>query len=201
MEGHRHGSSIVLADGRPRGLGRLGCLVFTCDARKPIKPKARVERRIMVSFILHMRSARRVSLSLSLSGLDKPVAGRRPPPSSSHRAWRRGDGDLVEGSRAPVDRRSSWGYFSSSRFVYSPAMASVSLRVALDFPRQSRCAPSLSLPTPNPLGFSTRPTWEISRDPENKWPAAASRKCFHQYFHHNISRKKTTFPGKMRARN
>ena len=28
----------------------------------------------MVSFILHMRSARRVSLSLSLSGLDKPVA-------------------------------------------------------------------------------------------------------------------------------
>ena len=101
----------------------------------------------MVSFILHMRSARRVSLSLSLSGLDKPVAWKGdhlllpprtgPGVGATATSWR--------GAARPSIGVRRGGEPPSSRFVYSPAMASVSLRVALDFLLQFTLCPSPAL--------------------------------------------------------
>ena len=160
----------------------------------------------MVSFILHMRSARRVSLSLSLSlastslspGKETTFSSLLAPGLASGR-WRPRGGEprarrsafVVEGRRHPRDSSTHLPWLLSPLELRSTSSCS------------SRCAPRpLSLPTPNPLGFSARANkGNLHGDPENKWPAAASRKCFHQSFHHNISMKKTTFPGKMSARN
>ena len=102
----------------------------------------------MVRSILHMRSARRVSLSLSLSLASTSLSPGKETTFSSLLAP-----GLASGRRRPrggEPRRPSIGVRRggeppSSRFVYSPAMASVSLRVALDFLPQFTLCPSPAL--------------------------------------------------------
>ena len=141
-----------------------------------------------------MRSARRVSLSLSLASTSLSpgkeatfpsllapglASGRRRPRGGEPRARR--SAFVVEGSRLPRDSSTHLPWLLSPLELRSTSSCS------------SRCAPRpLSLPTPNPLGFSARANkGNLHGDhDENKWPAAASRKC-------NISIwKTTTFPWK-----
>ena len=153
----------------------------------------------MVSFLLHMRSARRVSLSLS--GLDKPVAWKgdhlplpprtRPGVGATATSWR--------GAARPSIGVRRGGETPSSRFVYSPAMASVSLRVALDFLLQFTLCPSPALAAhakpPRASAFRRGPTREIYTGTPTKMASRRQQEMLIYFQNNNIPL------GKMRARN
>ena len=153
----------------------------------------------MVRSILHMRSARRVSLSLSLSlastslspGKETTFSSLLAPGLASGR-WRPRGGEprarrsafVVERRRHPRDSSTHLPWLLSPLELRSTSSCS------------SRCAPRpLSLPTPNPLGFSARANKGNLHGDENKWPAAAAGNIG-KYSFPKIGRKQQHSPEK-----